>query len=534
MLTKQQIQFRDYQEEAISSVIEEIYELNNKDALIEAPTGSGKTYKMVGLSEKILTPNPTSNVLILSPQKELIKQTYESMLDFFPEKLIGVYSAGLLKKERKKITVVSIHSVYKKSSLFRMFDNVLIDETHLIPPKGEGKYRTFLNGLEDPNIIGLTATPFRLGHGYIYGQKESLFRKITYKIRVEELIKKGHLSPLTTKDAENVLDTSDVHTLGGDFKTSEMSEQFDKFTVTKEIVEELVTYKNKYKHWLLFAINIEHAEHIVELLQVNGIKAQTVHSKQKAELNDKHIGQYKTGQIQCLVSVASLTTGFDAPLTDLIGLIRPTKSPVLHIQMIGRGLRKSEETGKTHCLILDFAGNITRLGPINDVHVPIKGKQKGVAPVKTCPKCRTHIPASATICYKCGHEFPRKESSDLSADAETKEVVKTNFQPKKMWVDVSNISYTKHVTGFGESIKVSYTCGLRVITEYIAIGRAGKSGYNASYWWAYRSKFKDHPDFYSPPDVNDALKRIDKELKIPTRIFIDDTSKYPKILRSTF
>jgi DNA repair protein RadD len=112
------------------------------------------------------------------------------------------------------------------------------------------------------------------------------------------------------------------------------------------------------------------------------------------------ISDYKSGKIKALVNCDVLTTGFDAPNTDMIVMLRPTHSPGLYVQMMGRGMRIAE--GKKDCLILDFAKNIERHGPINQIAPNQKGQRKktGEALVKSCPECKSYVPKASTTCLR--------------------------------------------------------------------------------------------------------------------------------------
>jgi len=529
------IKLRWYQVEAIAACIDYLEENPGKHPLIVCPTGSGKSViiaKIAEVIERIQEREPDAVILVVSHVKEIIDQDAKALEALLPGR-VGVYSSGMKRKERKSITVAGVQSIYRKPYLFRKATHIIVDEAHLIPPDGEGMYQTLFEELCNAVVIGLTATPFRLGSGYLHTGNKRLFDELVYEVDIVKLIQQGYLSPLLTKGSTQELSVEGITTVAGEFNTKQMEETFDKFEKTNAIVEEMVQYKETRKSWLVFAIGISHAEHIAEELNKHGVIAKAVHSKLSGEVRDRYVRQFKAGHIQALVSVATLTTGFDHPAVDMIALVRPTNSPVLHVQMIGRGLRIAEE--KENCLVLDFAGNIMRLGPINDVHIAEKGKKKGVAPIKTCPSCQTHVPASARACYICGHEFKIDTEKKLTTQAHEVEAIKTSKGPSSAWHDVTQVLYTKHFGAKGTSLKVTYRCGMRMFNEWLAIGRGGRGGYMADHWWTYRSRFAKHPEYWPPTDVDIALKRIKRgELNEPTRILVEEDGKYPRIERSEF
>ena len=523
---------RYYQQDACDAAFDYIKSNPGNHPLIVAPTGSGKSHILGGLCDKIIN-EFDAKVIVLSHVKEILEQDENKLKTILPEWRVGLYSAGAKRRERRDVTVAGIQSVYQKAHMFKDVKYVIVDEAHTIPKAGEGRYLTFLKGLGDVTVIGLTATPYRLGTGLLTEGEGKLFDDICYEVDIVRLIKEGYLSPLHTGETDNQLDMEGIRLQSGDFRNSDMSDQFDKYELTEGIVDELCSYKDTYKSWLIFAIDIKHCEHVAEALQTRDIACAPVHSKRTTHENSAALADYKAGRLQALVSVAKITTGFDDPKTDLIALIRPTKSPVLHVQMIGRGLRICPESGKTHCRILDFAGNLMRLGPINDVYVHVKGKGGGgEAPIKVCPECKTHVPASVRKCYHCGYDFPIAESSDLTTRASTEKAVveKKDIDHVQAWHQVTEVLYREHKGKKGESLCITYRCGLRTFKRWLAFGRAGGAGKNAEYFWKRHTKYLTHPEYHPPANVKEALKRANNgELDVPSEIFVTETGRYPEV-----
>ena len=499
---------------------------NNPDnhPLVAMPTGSGKTVVLADIILKAIARWPTTNVLVLSHVREILMQDYDS-IKFHTGIDVGIYSVGLKKRERKQVTVAGIQSVFRIPKHFSEYKFIIIDECHLIPPGKNTMYRKFFAGLEHPRYFGLTATPFRLGVGYIYGEEGSIFNDLIYdmtsKDKFNQLIKDGYLCNLKTSCTEMELDTDGIRTVAGDFDKKMLSQKVDKDSITKMAIQEIIAKGASYKKWLVFAIDIEHAENIAEELGQNGIPTMVIHSKMDFD-RDVVINHYKSGTFRAIVNVNVLTTGFDDSEIDLIALLRPTKSPVIHIQTIGRGLRPAP--GKDHCLILDFAGNTERLGPINDI-VP-KKKGKGVAtgePItKRCPACDTIHHPTKKICEFCGHKFQFKTL--LKGTAQEVDVLRGK---DKVWLKVSDINYLLHNKKHSPSmVKVVYTCGLRTYNEYVCIEHKGYAGHMAQHWLTFRGL----------PDMTSALGVVHNShmLKTPNRIMIDKTGKYPRVKEYSF
>ena len=161
------IKLRSYQLEAIESIYKYFRSNSDGHPLVAAPTGSGKSHILAGFCAKAYKLYPKERILILTHTKEIIRQDAKILRDYIPSSLVGIYSSGLSRRQIRQFTVASIQSVYKRADEFNDFRLIIVDEAHLIPPDGEGRYRTFLGKLPKARVLGLTATPFRRGHGLL-------------------------------------------------------------------------------------------------------------------------------------------------------------------------------------------------------------------------------------------------------------------------------------------------------------------------------------------------------------------------------
>lgn len=509
-------QLRPYQKEAIDAIFDFYYAGETGHPLVVAPTGSGKSYIIAGFCKEVLIKWSGQKILVVSHVKEILQQDYDKIKLLCPSTSVGLYSAGMGKKTIRDITVAGIQSIYNKPDLFSEFDIILVDEAHKIPHTKDGMYNKLFNAVDKP-IVGFTATPYRLGHGYLHLGEDALFSKIVYSIQIKELQKLGHLCTVSSKGTENRMDASTIKKQAGDYILSELSLAFDRDAITDNIVNELLKYKQLRKMWLAFAIDIEHAEHIAEKLNEKGIKTGVVHSKMERD-RTAVINQFKDCEYQCLVSVAVLTTGFDVPGVDLIVLLRPTASPVLHVQIIGRGLRPAE--GKEDCLVLDFAGNLMRNGPIDAPVIKTKGKGGGEAIMKECPNCREIVFAAVRVCG-CGHKFIFQHN--LKAEAATSAVLS-----KEAWHKVTETSYCVYTGSRGiPMIKVSYLCGTQAFSEYVCVEHDGYARHKAAYWWKRRCGGD------LPATAEEAYEMTDS-LVTPVKILVDESNKFPNIKEHLF
>ena len=411
------MKLRDYQSRSITDLYNWFGRHKKGNPCLVLPTGAGKSHIVAALCKDAIQNWPDTRVLMLTHVKELIEQNGEKMRLHWPNAPMGIYSASIGRKQLgEPITFAGIQSIRKKAHEVGHVDLVIVDECHLINHKQEGGYRAFIADLMRINpqlrVIGLTATPFRLGHGYIHEGENTLFNDLIEPVTVEELIYKGYLSKLKSKHTKAQLDTTGVHKRGGEFIQSELQKAVDKSDKNKSVVAESMELAANCKHWLFFCAGVEHAEHIAAELNNNGVSAVCLHGGIGKKEREQMIADFESGKYRALTNCDILTTGFDFPDIDFIALLRPTASPSLYIQMVGRGLRLKSHVD--HCLVADFAGNIETHGPITNVRPPQpKGKKAGEAPVKVCQDCQEIVHLSVMQCPSCGYEWPKSEGKKL-------------------------------------------------------------------------------------------------------------------------
>lgn len=521
---------REYQIKCADALYNDIIQLDECHPVAAIPTGAGKTHIMCLFIDKLFTNHPKAKVLVLSHVAEIISQDYRALCNHFDWSIVGIYSAGIGVKEQNKITVAGIQSVYRKPDEFDDYDVVIIDEAHTIPTKGAGMYRSFLESLES-TFIGLTATHFRTGHGYIHKGDGALFNHLSYDLtsfdNYNKLVKDGYLCRIITKDTANKMDTKGIGTVAGDFNIDQLAKRFDTDEKTISACTEVVKYGAKnYKKWLGFAINISHAERISNILNHFGFPTVAVHSKM-TEDRDEIIEKFKKSKYRCLVNVDILTTGFDVPSIDLIFVMRPSKSPIIHVQTAGRGGRVAP--GKDHCLFLDFGGNTERLGPINDMQIKLKKKTKTkkVSITKTCPECGVIHHISVRVCDICDYVFQFKNK--LEETASTSNIVKDEYIDPK-WVDVDSVFYNIHSKrGSPSSLCVQYNCGMISFRDWVCIDHTGWAKVKAQKWIKSRL-----PNGLGMPNNLRELYKITNSLKTPKSILVDTNKRFAQVINSKF
>lgn len=528
------LQPRYYQTEAIESIFE-YFKKCSGNPLVELPTGSGKSLVLSMFIEKALKMYPNTRILIVTHQKELIKQNHDEFKRYTYFKNVGIYSAGLKRRDvDSQILFCGIQSVHKKAWLLGAYDLMLVDECHLLPKKGRGMYLRFIEEMQKQNkffkIIGLTATPYRLDSGLLCEGDDKIFTDICYKISVAELIKKGFLSPLVSKNSskETKVNREDLHLKGGEYIIAEMSALFDRDELIKKTVTEIIENSKGRKSILVFCVNIEHAEHVAEEFRKQGEKAQAVHSKQDSKFNDNLLNEFKERKLKILCNVDILTTGFNAKNIDCIAMLRPTKSAGLYYQMVGRGLRLFLD--KDNCLILDFAGNIAEHGPIDRIEVKSKTLlsegEVQKCPMKECPQCNCLIYPSQMECPECGYIYERELKHDYKA-SELNVIHK--WEPPKEY-QVKRIFFSRHQKkGKPDSLRIDFYYNmLNKFTKWFCIEHQG---------FAKQKALKDLKPFLGEKTINyniESILDIQQELNKPTSILVDENGKYPEIKEIIF
>jgi len=487
------ITLRPYQQEAVESVYRHLRERDDNPCVV-IPTAGGKTPVMASICRDAVT-KWNGRVLVLAHVKELLEQAVEKLHVMAPDlwNRIGVYSAGLRCRDTEHpIIVAGIQSVYQRAAELDAFDLIIVDECHLLPPDGEGRYRTFLAEakLVNPNVrlIGLTATPFRMTTGLICGPG-NLLNHVCYEVGVRELMVQGYLCRLRSKAGVRKVDTSNLHVRGGEFVAGEVEELVDQDDVVVPACREIVELTAERRSVLVFAASVAHALHVQAELEELGEKCGLVTGETPRGERAETLKAFKAGGLKYLVNVNVLTTGFDAPNIDCVALLRPTMSPGLYYQMVGRGFRL--HPGKADCMVLDFAGNILRHGPVDALQVHQPGTAgNGEAPAKECPECHAVIHAAYAVCPECGYEFPPPERKKHDRTASTEGVV-TGEVTEEEW-EVSDVWYDVHTkrgadANHPKSMKVTYWNGLSSVCEWICVEHSGFAREKAVRWWRERS-----------------------------------------------
>lgn len=495
------MELRPYQEGALTA-IEGWWSAGRQGEpmLICASTGAGKTVIFAELCKRLLTNFPGVSVLILAHRKELIEQTESKLKAVWPEAEVAVYAASLNRRETGQLMVAS------RDTIARVIDDIghvtflIIDEAHRISNKEEGRYRDIIHTLkakyEHLVVIGFTATPYRLGQGKIYG-KGKLFSDMAYSIGLRTLINDGHLVDyrFPVVDDAAVINTEGIKTIGGDFDEGELSDRATANGMVKAAVEDWLEQASDRNSSVFFCISILHAELVSDELKRHGVACPVVTGMTPMSERSDSLKRFAAGEFRAIANVGVLTEGWDCPRCDCIVLLRPTQSASLYVQMGGRGLRLFE--GKTNCLIMDFGGNVQRLGKLEDATEPepgnkVKGESKK-ATTKTCGTwmhgtgddsghwhdgCGCENAPAARECKQCHKPFFEHATKAFGTDAQGRKLKK--FEVESITAMVCNSRSSGR-----DYVRVAYNCGLfQTFYQNVMLGYDGYAGEKAARQWA--------------------------------------------------
>ena len=493
---------RPYQTAAIEAVYDYLRH-HDDDPCVVIPTGGGKTPIMATICRDAVI-RWNGRVLILAHVKELLEQSHDKLRRICPEVPIGLYSAGLGKRDTDQpVVVAGIQSVYKKAGDLGPFDLILIDECHLLPLEGEGMYRSFLADARIVNphvrVVGFTGTAFRMDSGPIC-RPDHFLNVICYEIGVKELIRDGYLCPLVSKAGQCRMETSGLKVSGSDFLAREVEELMDHEELVKAACREIIDLTANRRSILIFAAGVQHGLHVKRVLEEqHGVECGFICGETPIPERDELIARFRRDQaeglferepLRFLCNVNVLSVGFDAPNVDCIALLRPTASPVLYCQAVGRGLRLHPD--KQNCLILDFGGNVLRHGPIDQLQIKErKTDGTGEAPAKECPQCQSVIAAGYAACPDCGFVFPPPERNKHDAQASEEGVLSGEITDVEH--EVLDIRYFVHSKrnapkDHPKTMRVEYRIGLDAwVNEWVCLEHTGFARRKAEKWWRERS-----------------------------------------------
>jgi DNA repair protein RadD len=398
------MKLRHYQFKAHDAAIDWIKKCTSP-CVLELPTGSGKSLIVAEIANTLHKVSGGKHILCLVPSKELLEQNAEKYRDTGNECSLFSASVG---ETCLKHPVVFGTPISVKNKIHRFgakFCAVVLDEAHRITPTVKSIIESLVQHNPNLRVIGLSATPYRLGDGYIYRMdehgnahgeeraKKPYFNARVFTVYARDLIQQGYLTqPIIGAINSGHYDTLDMQLNNmGRFTKADVDKAYHgQGRLTSAIVGDIVSQAVDRQGIMIFAATVQHAHEVLESLP-SGLSCIVTGKTPKKE-REEILRKFKARQLKYLVNVSVLTTGFDAPHVDLIAILRATESVSLLQQIIGRGLRI--DNNKDDCLILDYAENIDRHCPDGDIFNPeIEASTDYVAgeTIKAqCPECKAH------------------------------------------------------------------------------------------------------------------------------------------------
>ncbi len=535
---------RWYQQGAIDSVFEYFAEHKDtkKNPLLQVPTAGGKSLIQAELIRTIIDQWPSQKILCLAHIKELLKQNYDELKGQAPHVSSGIFSAGLGRKELfNSVTFAGIQSVWDKAIHVGHIDLIFIDEAHLCPNKSIGRYRHFIDELKKINpyirIVGLSATPWRLNGGSLTMGADRLFTDISYEIKIETLIEEGFLCPVSTGEHDKVANFNNlkVSASSGDFTSASITEAMESMDVVKPAVDDALKRAQGKNSLMWFCVSVKHAEMVQDCLNDLGESNRALTGKTAKKERERLIDGFKEFKYRHIISVDTITTGFNAKNADCLVCLRPTQSSALWVQIVGRVMRT--HPSKQDALLLDYGGNVERHGPINKIQPPEPPKAKkveGGSGLRKCPECKEVLSIEfleqlqldrVAYCPSC--DFPiemveRKPNHEVVAAKGS--IVDSSGPSTVQRIPVDNIYFRRHKKmGSPDSVRVEYQCGLAVFKDWLCLDHQGSAHVKAWSWFK-----KMYGNTVNIPNTTDDAMQI-KPTK-PKEVVVDVSGQYPKVL----
>lgn len=372
-------QLRDYQIDSANIAVRELRANKGRPFILVLATGAGKSLVIADICHQLDAPT-----LILQPSKELLEQNYEKMLAYGISD-VKIYSASMGKKEIGQYVMATIGSIYRKPEQFKMFKNIIIDEADVVSPTSmEGMYQSFFKAIDCKNIVGLTATPYRMHVEYeregfnLYainklklvtniGRKPFWSGGIIYKIETQELIDRKYLSPIKYKS-----DSDDLHQLVLNKNGTEYSEASVEAWIGTKVdkIADYVEWVDKHcNRNLVFCTSVLQSTRLQQALESKGIRCGLVTAETPKNVRESLVADFRSGKLRHMINCSVFLAGFDVPELDCVIFAKPTLSPRIWYQAVGRGLRIDPANKDKVLRVFDLAGSLNKIGAVETIRL---------------------------------------------------------------------------------------------------------------------------------------------------------------------
>ena len=434
------IVLRYYQEKAVNMVRDEIRK-GNRRVLLVMPTASGKTHTMGDIASKSILNG--HKILAAMHRRQLVMQ----MVERFKECgiIAGMIMSGVESELSLNCQVTTVQTYLRRLNLSDIESNrffidasvVFIDEAHHVLAK---TYQKILKHYQDKIVIGVTATPC-LSSGEGLGK---YFNVIVQPVGVKELVEKKYLVPAGYYGPSEP-DLSKLKTIAGDYEKKGLGKVMTKPTLIGNVVDNWLKLAGD-KKTLCFSVNVAHSKALKDDFTNKGVAAEHLDAFSDDETRETVLNRFRSGEIQVLLNVGLYVEGSDIPEIECLCIARPTKSLGFHLQLLGRGARP--HPGKETFVVLDFGGNVSRLGYYEDEIEWLLGAKEVAAKkelrnkekkIRTCAECTSLF--TGPVCSVCGLRIKEYKKLIETEDAELQEITKGERGKKKATMEEKRIFY---------------------------------------------------------------------------------------------
>lgn len=482
--------------------------------LIQAATGAGKSLVMI--TEAVRSPGVSA---ILSARVKLVEQTARVASGLTSE--VGVWSAGQSRRDISRVNVVSIQSA--DTLIIPDLTTVIIDECHGMSER----HVRFLARHPGVRVIGFTATPWRQGRPAYGG--DCFFPTVNYSIGMRRLIDEGFLVRPVARAAPHAWDARGLEIRGGDYVAADLGRLVrDGGKIAAQVADAIPRLDGRSRVvWT--CVSIEHAEAVATVLAASGERVACIHSRSASP--EYALECFERGDVRHAVSVMMLSEGVDIPSVDGIVLMRPTRSPTLMVQTIGRGLRPYP--GKVDCAVLDYGGIVENCGPVDAPYIRETRRRAGEREsptIRVCSECLAYVPYSEAECPECGHvergvqRRLAEQAKELARKAAEIEML-ARAQPKEHECLSANAS--QYISSKGNNcIRLTISVRDRIQPVHIY-------GSEHPYSW---EKFREHLYKLTPFRFNswrecyEAVPSFGRALETPRRIVVKQEKGFDKVV----
>jgi len=448
---------RDYQVDALEGLRREM-RAGHQRIILQALTGLGKTVMASAMIGGAMKKGKVT--LFVAHRRELIQQASDKLTAF------GIRHGVILPGEDPgNMELVYVGTVQSFTARIRSkrfdparVDMIVFDECHR---SSAVTYQSMLDAYPHARVIGLTATPTRGDEKGLGDTYSAMVSAMTYEEAFERgyLVKPKYYAPFTP-------DLEGVRTRAGDYVEADLEAEMNKPALTGDIVSHYARHARlpdgSLRLGIVFAVNVRHSIALAAAFNAAGIPAAHLDGETPTRERDEVMRGFRAGEYTVLCNVGIATEGLDVPECSAVVLACPTKSVIKHLQTAGRALRPHPESGKTDAMILDHAGNVLRLGAVEEYkewtlekgseYSPNKKKKDKKDPKEiTCDSCG-HLFYSAKICPSCGfeHVIERSPKDIEVAEGDLVELgamegKKYSQDEKKRWWAM--IQYLVHMAG---------------------------------------------------------------------------------------